>query len=123
MSITPPLDCLELHKYEYKTVAAGVTETIIDYPLSGGYVGFIEKIACDLPTEEETVGAIAKMWHDFIVDGVHTKIQYEIPINKPRTYDPPKVARNKIEWRFYNADSKAHIIGILVEGRLCKLKT
>lgn len=122
MSITPPLECQELHEYQYKTVAAGEIKIIIDYPVSGGYVAFIERIACDLPTEEETTGAIAKMWHDLIVDGVHTKIQYEIPVNKPRIYNPPIVALNKIEWHFYNADSRAHVIAILVEGRLCKPK-
>lgn len=117
------LDCRELHEYHYKTVAAGDIAPILDYPVSGNYVAFIEKIACDLPYEEETTGAISKMYHEFIVDGRPTKIEYEIPINKPREYNPPKVAKDRIKWRFYNADSKSHTIGVLVEGRLCKPKT
>lgn len=122
MSVSPQLDCLELHEYKSVTVDAGETTLIIDYPVSGGYVAFIEKIACDLPYEEGTSGAIARMWHEFIVDGVVTKIQYEIPINKPKEYNPPVVASSRVAWRFYNADSRAHTIGVLVEGRLCKIK-
>ena len=122
MSVTPPLECLGLHEYQYVTVGAGETTFIIDYPVSGGFTAFIEKIACDLPYEETTVGAIAKMWHEFIVDGNPTKIKYEIPINKPRDYDPPIAALSSIKWRFYNADSKSHTIGVLIEGRLCKPK-
>jgi len=120
--VTPELDRRELHIFEHKAVAAGETVTIIDYPVSGGYVAFIERIACDLPYEEKTEGTIALMWHEFIIDGVPEKIQYEIPINNPRRYDPPKVARTRVKWRFYNADSKSHTIGILIEGQLCKPK-
>lgn len=120
MSVTPSLECLELHEYQYITVGAGATEFIIDYAVAGGFTAFIEKIACDLPYEETTSGAIAKMYHEFIVDGTPTKIKYEIPINKPREYNPPIVAMSTIKWRFYNADSKAHVIGVLIAGRLCK---
>lgn len=123
MSVTPPLECLTLHEFPYKTVAAGETAVILDYHVTGGYVAFIERISCDLPHEEETSDAIRKMWHEFIVDGVPEKILYEIPIREPRVYDPPIVAHGKVGWRFYNADTKAHIIGVLVEGRLCKIKT
>ena len=122
MSTFPELDCIELHEYRYKTVSAGAIEIIVDYPVTGDFVAFIEKIACDLPYEEQTSGAIAKMWHEFIVDGYPIKILYEIPINKPREYDPPMVAKERVKWRFYNADSKSHTIGVLVAGRLCKPK-
>lgn len=120
MSITKKLECIELHEYKYKTVAAGQTEIILDYPVSGNFIAFIEKISCDLPLEEETTGAIAKMWHERIIDGKPTKIQYQMPINKPYDFNPPLVAEHRIKWRFYNADSKAHVIGVLIEGRLCK---
>lgn len=122
MSMTPSLLCIELHEFHHKTVAAGKTEIIVDYRVSGNFVGFIERIACDLPYEEETTGAIAKMFHEFKVDGAPEKIEYEIPISNPRVFDPPKVATKRILWRFYNADSKAHVIGVLVEGQLCKPK-
>jgi len=74
VSIIPELECLGLHEYKYVTIGAGETTFVIDYAVAGGYVAFVEKITCDLPTEEETSGAIAKMYHEFIVDGNPTKI-------------------------------------------------
>lgn len=115
MSVTPNLECLEFpNSFQYVLVASGQTKELFYLPINGGYVGFIDRIACDW--FENTV-------LEFIIDGIPKRIEYEIQINKPYVYEPPLVARRFIRWRAINNDTKDHYFGILCDGRLCKQKT
>lgn len=103
-----------LEPYQYATVPAGEIKIILYIPISAGYVGFINEVACDW---------FANTYVEFIVDGaLKEKIEREIPIETPKEYNPPIVAEKWIKFVAHNDDTSDHVFGVLCDGELCKPK-
>lgn len=107
------LECIAMPEpYQFKTVSAGETETVLYIPITGGYVGFIDEVACDW---------FANTFLEFIVDGaLKEKIEREIPFSTPKEYNPPIVATKWIKFIAHNEDTSDHVFGVLVDGTLCR---
>jgi hypothetical protein len=132
MSYTPLLERINFPEhYSYTLVQAGETKEVYRMRLTGGFVAFIERIACDFiegsnpPTTKSTIA--------FIVDGFSRKFDYEIQINKPYVFDKPLVARREIRWLITNNDvpyqasdgtqkTGGHFFGVLCDGILVRVK-
>jgi hypothetical protein len=122
MSVSPELERLQFPEhYAYVLVDVGEKKEVFYLPINGGYVGFIERIACDWfeGTNPPSTCSVVEM----IVDGFPRKFDYEIQINKPYVFDPPIVARKFIRWFVTNKDTKSHYYGIQTDGYLCRLKS
>ena len=99
--------------YQSAKVPAGEYKRVFDLHVTGGYVAFIERKAHTW---------FSNTYYEFIVDGeLVEKIEYEVPVNAPRTINPPIVAEKRIEWWAYNNDSSEHLFEVICDGRLCKL--
>jgi hypothetical protein len=122
MSVVPEIERLQFPDHFWSALLApGERRKVVDISIegSGGYTGFVERIACDFfgnaPDGTCTL-------HEFIIDGFVRSFQYEIEINKPYTYDPPIVARKNIQWYVTNNDTVSHYYGIMIDGFLAKPK-
>ena len=121
MSTTPRLDIVPFPEhYAYVLVESGESKEIFYLPVTAGYVGFIERIACDW--FEGTDPPDTRSILELVIDGFTRKFEYQIDINKPYVLDPPIVARNYIRWRVTNNDTKSHYFGILTDGYMAKPK-
>ena len=131
VSFDPELEYLQFPEhYAYALVESGETKVIFDMQVSGGYVAFIERIACDWEPGSKPPSTAAVL--ELIIDGVTRRFDYEVQINKPYVYDPPLVARHSIKWRVTNNDvphvedgvqkTGGAYFGVLTDGLLCRPK-
>ncbi len=132
MSVTPELERTPFPEhYAYVLVGSKQGKEIFYLPITGGYVGFIERIACDWV--EGSNPPATRSILEFEVDGFTRRYEFEIQINKPFVFDPPLVARDHIRWFATNNDvphigsdgsSKdgSHYYGVHCDGYLAKPK-
>lgn len=98
--------------YQKKTVNAGETKVIYELPITGGYVGFIDKLAIDW---------YAHTYINFRVDGTTIeKIERRISFASFEVFDPPIIARKSIKFIVVNEDTEEHIMAVLCDGLLSK---
>lgn len=132
MAVTPELEKIQFPEhYAYALVGSKEKREVYFLPITGGYVGFIERIACDWFEGSDPPNTRSII--EFVVDGFTRKYEYEIQINKPYIFDPPLVARSYIRWYVTNNDvphtesgvekTGAHYYGILCDGFLAKPKS
>jgi hypothetical protein len=132
LSVTPRLEMQQFPEhYAYALVESGETKTILYIRMTGGFVGFIERIACNWT--EGSAPPATRTIHKLIIDGFTREIDYEIQINKPYTYDPPIVVREYIRWITTNNDvpytsegtakTGAHFYGIMIDGVIARPKS
>lgn len=100
--------------YQGKIVNAKTMETVFEIIIPHDAIVFIDKIA--------------NSWYPntiiyFIVDGESEIIKQEIPLNNPRVYDPPIVARNFIRFVAYNNSEEDHYFEVLCDGYYVKSTT
>ena len=132
MSVTPPLEVIQFPEhYVYALVESGETKEVFYLPMTGGFKGFIERIACDY--FEGSNPPATRSVLELVIDGFTRRFDYEIQINKPYVVDPPIVVKDYIRWRVTNNDipylddkgeqkTGAHYYGILVDGVLARPK-
>jgi hypothetical protein len=96
-----------------KKIDSGKSDTIFEFQIPKGYIGFIYKIACSY---------YQNTFIDFIVDGFVERIEREIPINSPEEIDPPIVVKNFIKAVGYNNDTIDHFFEFYIDGYLYELK-
>jgi len=132
MSVVPKLERMQLpDPYKYVLVGSGERKKAFEFLINGGYVAFVERIACDWTEGSDPPATRSILELD--IDGVNRKYEYEIQINKPYVFDPPIVARKYIRWWATNNDvpytaadgsakNGSHYYGILTDGLLCKQK-
>lgn len=132
MSVTPELERLQFPEhYAYVLVGSREKKQVFYLPITGGYTGFIERIACDWHAGSNPPATRSIL--ELEIDGFTRKYEYEIQINKPYVFDPPLVARNYIRWWATNNDvphtesgeqkDGSHYYGILTDGFLAKPKS
>jgi hypothetical protein len=132
MSTTPELEYQQFPEHFISVlVESGETKEVFYTPMTGGFKGFIERIACDY-IEGSNPPATASVI-ELIIDGFTRRFDYEIQINKPYIFDPPIVVKNYFKWRITNNDipyqasdgtqkTGGHIYGILTDGVLARPK-
>jgi hypothetical protein len=102
-----------VNPHQYKLVKAGKSDIVYEFIIPKGYVAFIDQIA--------------NSWYPntylkFIVDWEEETVQREIaPINSPKEYKPPILAKNFIRWIAFNNDSQDHVFEVLCDGFLARV--
>jgi hypothetical protein len=135
MSVTPEIERVQFpDPYVYALVGSGVIKQQVYYLSiegSGGYTGFVERIACDWFEGSSPPTTRSTLYLD--IDGFIRTYEYQIQINQPYVFDPPLVATKWIRWLVTNNDvpyiatdgtakNGSHYYGILIDGFLAKPK-
>jgi hypothetical protein len=100
--------------HQYKLVKAGESNIVYEFNIPKGYVAFIDQVANSWFPNTYLV---------WIVDWEEERINREIaPINQPKEYNPPILAKNFIRWVGYNNDTQDHVFEVLCNGFLIKVE-
>jgi len=106
-------------RYQTIVIPAGGRATIYFFGNWGtGWRAFIDQVA--LGPDALPWNLIQFLW--FIDGGAVDTFQYQIaPINMPKHFEPPFLARNNIRWDGINNDPvNAHLLEVVCDGILVK---
>lgn len=133
MSVTPELEYTQFPEhYAYALVESKEKKEVFYLPMTGGFVGFIERLAFDWQEGEDP--PVTQSVIELIIDGFTRKYYYEMQINNPYVFDPPIVVRNNVRVIVTNNDiphtssageakTGAHYYGIMIDGTMARPKT
>jgi hypothetical protein len=102
-----------INPHQYKLIKAGTSDKVYEFIIPKGHIAFIDQIA--------------NLWYPntyltFIVDSEEEVVQREIaPINEPKEFRPPIVAKNFIRWIGVNNSSEDYVFEVICDGYLLKL--
>lgn len=105
-------------EYSYKYINAGETDTIVRIKLVTGQVAFIYQIGNSIgnPSSPYT-NYYGNCYITLNIDGNTWKIQTELaPINNPREFAKPFVAKRYIEWSGTNGSTDDNIAFEVLNG-------
>jgi hypothetical protein len=103
-----------INPHQYKLVKSGKSDIVYEFIIPKGHIAFIDQIANSF---------FPNTYFRFIVDWEEEIVQREIaPINQPKEFNPPIVAKNFIRWIACNNDSEDHVFEVLCDGFLVKVE-
>jgi hypothetical protein len=99
--------------HQVKLIPAGKSDTVFYLRIPKGYFAFIDQVANTY---------FPNCFYEWIIDHDSIeKVEREIaPLNSPKEFNPPFVAKTFIKWEGYNENSEDHLFEVLNNGYLVK---
>jgi hypothetical protein len=99
--------------HQYKLVKARSSAVVYEFIIPRGYIAFIDQVANTY---------FPNTYLTWVVDSEEETVEREIaPIDVPKKYDPPIIAKNYIRWIAYNNDTEDHLFEVICDGYLLKV--
>ena len=103
-----------VNPYQYKIIEPGKKDIVFEFKIPRDYVAFIEQVANSW---------FPNTYYIFMVDWEEVVIEREIaPINLPKVFNPPILAKRIIRWIAYNKDTEPHCFEVLCDGYLLNIE-
>ena len=103
-----------INPHQIKRIEPGKSDIIYEFKIPKGYVAFIQQVGNTWFLNTHLIWAVD--WH------ILTLERQIAPLNSPKEFNPPILAKDTIRWIGFNNDTIPHFFEVLCDGVLLKVE-